>query len=190
MDQGVSARTDGAGNSAASRSEELLGVVYDELRRLAAARLAREGPGLTLQPTALVHEAYLRLVGDDVRWDGKGHFFGAAAEAMRRVLVEHARRRATLRRGGGRARVDADPDDLSRTELIPEASPAQILAVDAAVHRMEGRDPRMAEVVKLRFFAGLSVDQTAAAMGVSDRTVRREWTFAKAWLARELESVE
>jgi RNA polymerase sigma factor (TIGR02999 family) len=167
-------------------TDEMLARVYDELRRLAAARLAREGPGGTLQPTALVHEAYLRLVGDEVRWDGRGHFFGAAAQAMRRILVERARHRGAARHGGGQVRVDIAPDQLDAPDLIPTASSDQILAVDRLLDRMEERDPRMAEVVKLRFFAGLSVDQTAAAMCVSDRTVRREWTFAKAWLSIEL----
>ena len=170
---------------AAGDSSQMLALVYEELRRLAAARLAREGPAITLQPTALVHEAYMRLAGDNVHWDGKHHFFGAAALAMQRILVEQARRRATLRRGGDRARIDAEPDQLD-APLIPGASPEQILAVNASLQRMEERDARMAEVVRLRFFAGLSVDETALAMGVSDRTVRREWTFAKAWLSREL----
>jgi RNA polymerase sigma factor (TIGR02999 family) len=171
--------------SLAGDSDEMLALVYEELRQLAAARLAREGPGITLQPTALVHEAYMRLVGHDVRWDGRGHFFGAAALAMQRIMVEHARRRASLRRGGDRARVDAESDDFD-APIMPGVSPDQILAVNASLERMEARDERMAEVVRLRFFAGLTIDQTAAAMGVSDRTVRREWTFAKAWLSREL----
>jgi RNA polymerase sigma factor (TIGR02999 family) len=168
-------------------SEELLPLVYDELRKLAASRMAREAPGITLQPTALVHEAYLRLIGDAVEWDGAGHFFAAAAESMRRILVDQARARSSLRRGGRRQRVDLEhvdpsqPDDPGGASLDSE----QILAVNAALSRIDERDPRMAEVVKLRFFAGLSIDETARAMGVSDRTVRREWTFAKAWFTQE-----
>lgn len=175
--------------------DELLPILYDELRRLADARLARELPGQTLQPTELVHEAYVRLLGNEgpepVRWDGRGHFFAAAAEAMRRILVERARRRAAAKHGGGHGRVHADVDQLAADEpLIPDVTATQILAVEGALRRMEERDGRMAEVVKLRFFAGLSIEQVALAMGVSARTVRREWTFAKAWLARELEGGE
>lgn len=167
--------------------EELLPLVYEELRRLAASRMAREAPGITLQPTALVHEAYLRLVGDDVEWDNAGHFFAAAAESMRRILVDQARTRSSQRRGGDRKRVDLeqnDPDSPNTMEACPE--PEQILAVSSTLSRIEQRDPRIADVIKLRFFAGLSIDETARAMGVSDRTVRRDWTFAKAWLTHEL----
>lgn len=172
-------------------SDELLAQVYEELRTLAEHRMRREAPGATLQPTALVHEAYVRLAASDARWDNKGHFFAAAAEAMRRILVDRARRRASARHGGGRSRVDAELDRVESGhptpgQVLPGASDDQILAVEDALHRMEGRDARMAEVVKLRFFAGLSIEETALALGVSARTVRREWTFAKAWLATEL----
>ncbi len=167
-------------------AEELLPLVYGELRRVAAARMAQEAPGHTLQATALVHEAYLRLVGDQsLEWDNRAHFFAAAAEAMRRILVENARRKARIRHGGGRQRVPLEPDGIAADEDSPE-----ILAVDEALRRMEERDPRMGAVVKLRFFAGLSIEDTARALGVSHRTVRRDWTFAKAWLAEALGSNE
>lgn len=177
--------------SDSSRSAELLPLVYEELRKLAGARMAHEAPGITLQPTALVHEAYLRLVGDSVEWDSAGHFFAAAAESMRRILVDHARTRSSQRRGGDRKRIDLDqqtPDSHpdSPDSIEPGLEPEQILAVNAALSRIEERDPRMADVVKLRFFAGLSIDETARAMNVSDRTVRRDWTFAKALLTQEL----
>jgi RNA polymerase sigma factor (TIGR02999 family) len=163
---------------------ELLPLVYDELRKLAQLRLSRESPGQTLQPTALIHEAYLRLVGDGcTSWDNRGHFFAAAAEAMQRILVESARRKGRQRHGGNAVRCELDP------EAIPLAAESgEILAVDEALHRMEERDPRMAQVVKLRFFAGLSIEDTARALDVSDRTVRREWTFARAWLSERLRS--
>jgi RNA polymerase sigma factor (TIGR02999 family) len=164
-------------------TEELLPLVYAELRRLAAARMARETPGHTLEPTALVHEAYLRLVGGgDVEWSNRGHFFAAAAEAMRRILIERARRSARVRHGGGQRRVElptgvagSDAPDLER-----------LLALDQALSRLEARDPEMARVAKLRHFAGLTVDETALAMGVSPRSVNRLWTAARAWLGREL----
>jgi RNA polymerase sigma factor (sigma-70 family) len=146
-------------------ASELLPLVYEELRRLARARLARERPGQTLQPTALVHEAYLRLVeGADPGWDGKRHFFAAAAEAMRRILIERARRRA------------------AEAEVAPET----LLAIDEALDRLEKIDREMAQVVKLRYFAGLSVGETAESLGLSPRTVNRHWTGARAWLLREL----
>ncbi len=169
-----------------SAAEELLPLVYNELRLLAGVRMANEPPNHTLQATSLVHEAYLRLVGTDGhkptgRWDSRGHFFGAAAEAMRRILVDHARGKARVKRGGGRERVDADVDSLPAS---PE--PTEILAADEALSRIEERDPRMGEVIKLRFFAGLSIADTARVLEVSERTVRREWTFAKAWLTEAL----
>lgn len=170
----------GAGRAEAA--EELLPLVYNQLRSLAQARMTGERRDHTLQPTALVHEAYVRLVGDQAaEWDGRGHFFAAAAEAMRRILVESARRKACLKRGGNHRRADVETD-----KLAGEEDSEQILAVDEALSRMEEKDPRMSEVVKLRFFAGLSIEETARALNVSDRTVRREWTFAKAWLSQEL----
>jgi RNA polymerase sigma factor (TIGR02999 family) len=158
---------------------DLLPLVYDELRGLAAARLAVEKPGHTFQATALVHEAYLRLVGSDANrnWDSRSHFFGAAAEAMRRILVEAARRKGRLKRGGGAARVDLD-------ELVTQAGtpPDDLLAVDEALDRLTATAPRAAELVKLRFFAGLTGDQAAAALGVAPRTADALWAYARAWL--------
>jgi RNA polymerase sigma factor (TIGR02999 family) len=165
---------------------ELLPLVYEELRRLASSRLGQTPPGNTLQPTALVHEAYLRLLGDgDPGWEGRGHFFGAAARAMRDILVEQARRKAAVKHGGGRRRLDLDG-----VELAPDTGGAEgLLELDEALRRMEAQDPRRAEIVMLRCFAGLSEQETAAALGVTDRTVRREWRYIKAWMLRELESL-
>ena len=166
----------------AKSSEELLPLVYDELRKLAASQMAREKPGQTLQPTALGHEAYLRLVGNhDTHWEGRGHFFGAAARAMRRVLVEQARKRGRLKRGG----------DLQRFPLHDvvdgkSVNDVDFVVLDEALRRMEMEDERMARVVMLRFFAGLSVEDTAEIMGASPMTVKREWSCAKAWLYDEL----
>jgi RNA polymerase sigma factor (TIGR02999 family) len=163
-------------------SDELLPLVYEELRRLARARMAHEGPQ-TLQPTALVHEAYLRLVGDnDPQWQSRGHFFAAAAEAMRRILIERARRVARPKHGGDRRFVELDADTPSLSQPRPE----ELLAIDQALERLERRDPEMAAVVKLRFFAGMTEVETARATGRSERTVRRQWTAAKAWLRREM----
>jgi RNA polymerase sigma factor (TIGR02999 family) len=162
---------------------ELLPLVYDELRQLAAARMAAEAPGHTLQATALVHEAYLRLVGGSQPqdWDGRGHFFAAAAEAMRRILVESARQRGALKRGGGR-RADVDPAELA----IPQR-PDELLAVDEALAGLAAADPQAAELVKLRYFAGLTVDEAAGALNLSTRSAERLWTFARAWLRRAIE---
>ena len=162
----------------------LLPAVYDELRRLAAARMAAETPGNTLDATALVHEAYLRLVGpgDAPRWDHRGHFFAAAAEAMRRILVDAARKRGRLKRGGDRARVDLDGAVAAGT---PEAD-ADLVDLDAALTRLEALHPDEAGVVKLRHFAGLTIEEAAAALGVSVRTANRHWAFARAWLFKEL----
>jgi RNA polymerase sigma factor (TIGR02999 family) len=160
----------------------LLPIVYDELRRLAAQRLTREAPGNTLQPTALVHEAYLRLVGSgDPGWDGRGHFFAAAAEAMRRILVENARRRGRQKRGGDHCRKDLELTDLA----APEADD-DLLALDEALARLAALDAPKAELVKLRYFAGLTLAQAAEAMGISTATASRHWTFARAWLHREV----
>jgi len=164
---------------------DLLPLVYEELRALARSNMAREGgggAGHTLQPTALVHEAYLRLVGGaDVKWDGRGHFFGAAARAMRRILVERARHRGRIKRGGGRQRVE-----LNEEGLASEPPSTDLLALDEVLDRLERYDKRKAEVVMLRFFAGLSIEETASALGVSPATIKNEWMFARAWLHREL----
>jgi RNA polymerase sigma factor (TIGR02999 family) len=154
-------------------------LVYDELRRLAAQRLAHERPGQTLQPTALVHEAYLRLVGGGTppRWDGRGHFFAAAAEAMRRILVDNARRKRSSKHGGGQTRLDAD--------ALPLAAPApseDLLALDEALDRLAARDRVKAELVKLRYFAGMTIAEAADVLGISVATAKRYWTFSRAWL--------
>jgi RNA polymerase sigma factor (TIGR02999 family) len=162
---------------------ELLPLVYDELRRLAGARLAREAPGQTLQPTALVHEAYLRLVGGDPgkAFDGRGHFFAAAAEAMRRILIDRARDRGRLKRGGGRRRVRLDLD-----ALLAEPPGDDLLALDEALTALAAEDPGAAALVQLRVFAGLTLGQAAVALGVSRRTAERDWTYARAWLCEAL----
>ena len=166
-------------------AEELLPQVYDGLRSLARSRMAREAPGHTFQPTVLVHEAYLRLVGDvdpgSPEWNGRGHFFGAAAQAMRRILVEQARRKKRLNHGGGRERVELDEADA-----IIEPPDGDVLAVDEAVKRLEAHDPRKGRIVELRYFAGFTVEETAAAIGLSVGTVEREWRFIKAWLQDDL----
>jgi len=170
------------GRGDARAADELLPLVYAELRQLARARMSRETPGHTLQPTALVHEAYLRLVGDaDVEWENRAHFFAAAAEAMRRILIERARRVGRQRHGGGQRRVTLDDQTPS-----PAADFAELLAVDQALDRLEAADPQMAAVVKLHYFAGLSVAETAQALATSERTVSRAWTGARAFLKREL----
>jgi RNA polymerase sigma factor (TIGR02999 family) len=175
-----------ASRGESSAAEELLPLVYEELHRLARQRLALEPPGGTLQATALVHEAWLRLVGsghaEDEGWNGRGHFFGAAARAMRRILVERARRRAGLRHGGALRRVE-----LTESVAVGDEESLDLLALDAALARLEALDARKAEVVALRFFAGLSVDEAARALGVSPGTVKNDWAFARAWLHRELE---
>ena len=159
---------------------DLLPLVYDELRKLAAARMAAENPGHTLDATALVHEAYLRLVGDQ-HFDGRGHFFAAAAEAMRRVLVNHARDRTRLKRGGGRNRVDLD-----RLTGPAAATDDDLLELDDALDRLANEFPVAAELVKLRFFAGMTLGDAAEALGIPRRTADRHWAFARAWLADAL----
>ncbi|QOJ14758.1 MAG: sigma-70 family RNA polymerase sigma factor [Planctomycetia bacterium] len=175
----------GAGGASSSRSAEaLLAVVYGELRRLAEARLAHEAPGNTLQATALVHEAYLRLLdcdGRPVPWDHEGHFFAAAAEAMRRILIERARARGARKRGGDFCRLTLDAVTLEGGQ-----PPAELLDLDEALQRLEQLDPRKAGLVKLRFYAGLSLPQAAAALGTSVATAERDWSFARAWLFAEL----
>jgi len=170
-------------------AEQLLPLVYDELRRLATARLAREPSGQTLQATALVHEAYLRLVGSDSDkpWDGRGHFFAAAAEAMRRILIESARRKRRLRRGGGRGRIDVD---LERLVPANEGAAHDLLALDEALERLAAEEPAAAAVVKLRYFGGLTTEQAATVLGVSLRTANRHWAYARAWLYHELKRRE
>jgi RNA polymerase sigma factor (TIGR02999 family) len=162
---------------------QLLPLVYDELRKLAAAKLALERPGQTLQATALVHEAYLRLVGEGEgpRWDGRGHFFAAAAEAMRRLLVEDARRKKRQKHGGGRQRVE-----LEAAESLAQAPSEDLLALDEALTRLTAHDPVKAEVVKLRFFAGLTMPEVARSLGLSLATAERYWTYARTWLYAEL----
>jgi RNA polymerase sigma factor (TIGR02999 family) len=164
-----------------SAAEQLLPLVYDELRKLAAQRVSQEKPGQTLQATALVHEAYLRLVGAGPaqHWDSRGHFFAAAAEAMRRILVDRARARRRLKRGGDRRRVDLD-----ELELAIEGPSDDLLALDEALTKLAAKHPDKAELVKLRYFAGLSVDEAARALGISPATADRHWTFARAWLYR------
>jgi RNA polymerase sigma factor (TIGR02999 family) len=159
---------------------DLLPLVYDELRKLAAARIATESPDHTLQPTALVHEAYLRLVGqgDDKHWDGRRHFFAAAAEAMRRILIDRARHKQTRKAGGGRRRVDLD--DIE--PVLEEKNGDRLLALDEALRQFEAEDPRKAELVKLRFFAGFTAEQAAATLGVSTSTAEKDWAYARSWL--------
>jgi RNA polymerase sigma factor (TIGR02999 family) len=165
-------------------AEQLLPLVYDELRRLAAQKLAQEKPGQTLQATALVHEAYIRLVDVNAAqpWSSRGHFFAAAAEAMRRILVEAARSRRAEKRGGGRRRVDMEVADLA---VGPEEDP-KLLALDEALARLEQRDPPKARLVKLRYFAGLSIREAAEALGISTASADRHWAYARAWLQREM----
>ena len=161
---------------------ELLPLVYEELRRLAAARMAREGADHTLQPTALVHEAWLRLVGDEnVQWNGRAHFFGAAAEAMRRILIDRARRKGAQRHGAGQQRVD-----LTDTDIATPAEDEQLLAVNDAIEKLALHDATKAELVKLRYFAGLTIEEAAKVLGFSEPTAKRHWVFAKAWLHREI----
>jgi RNA polymerase sigma factor (sigma-70 family) len=186
-------------------AEQLLPLVYDELRKLAAARLAHEQPGQTLQATALVHEAYIRLVGGGVKsevgdqkpespnstsdlrpptsdlWDSRGHFFAAAAEAMRRILIDQARRKESQKRGG-----DWQRQELEHLEIAAAEPAINILAVHAALERFERVDPQKAELVKLRYFAGLTIPQAAAALGISSTTADRHWAYARAWLHAEL----
>ena len=166
-----------AGDSSAA--EQLLPLLYDELRKLAADRLAQEKPGQTLQPTALVHEAYVRLVDGEPsqHWNSRGHFFGAAAEAMRRILVENARSRASLKRGGDYQRIDYPdlPDDSNNGQVDLEA-------LDEALRKLELEHPEKAKVVKLRFFAGCTLEETAQILGISRATAQRHWVYARAWL--------
>lgn len=168
--------------SSAERAERLLPLVYDHLRGIARQRMAAERADHTLQPTALVHEAYLRLVGErDLPWQNRAHFFAAAAEAMRRILLDHAKARGRFKRGGGRRAAAA-----SLAELAAAEDPDEILALDEAFRRLDSESPQAAAVVRLRFYGGLSVDETAAALEISPRQVDRLWAFARAWLFRAL----
>jgi RNA polymerase sigma factor (TIGR02999 family) len=178
----------GEGGGPPGGRAELLPLVYEQLRGLARRQMAGERAGHTLQPTALVHEAYLRLLRDrSVAWAGRAQFFCAAAEAMRRILVEHARARGRLKRGGGAAEGGGRRRvPLSVLELATGEDPAEILALDEAVRRLEGENPELGAVVRLRFYAGLSVEEAAEVLGVSARSVKRDWSYARAWLFRVL----
>ena len=169
-----------AGDLAAG--EALLPLVYDELRRLAAAKMAHEAPGQTLQPTALVHEAWLRLGGDaQPAWENRAHFFAAAGEAMRRILIEKARRRKRIRHGGGQGRANLDDVEIAAPE-----DDERLLAIHESLDKLAAEDPVKADVVKLRFFVGLTDRETAESLGISERTVERHWAYAKAWLLRAI----
>lgn len=169
-------------------ASELLPLVYEELRRLAAHKMAHEKSGHTLQPTALVHEAFMRLVGGDEQrqWDGRGHFFAAAAESMRRILIESARRRNTEKRGGDRVRQEL-ADDAAVADGLDDAT---LLSLDEALTKLEQEDAKLAKLVELRYFTGLTIDETAEVLGVSPRTVKRNWTYARAWLRRKMDAEE
>ena len=180
-----SATTPIQGRTLAQTPEELLTSLYDELRQLAAQKMAREGPGQTLQATALVHEAWLRLGGESqTAWQNRAHFFGAAAEAMRRILIEKARRRRALRRGGQAERVE-----LNETELDVDMQDEQLLELHEALDRLAERNPAKAELVKLKFFAGLTLEEAAKVLGVATPTAKRYWAYARAWLYREINGI-
>ena len=167
----------------ARAAEELLPLVYDELRRLAAARMAQERPGQTLQPTSLVHEAWLRLAGGgNRRWESRAHFFAAAAEAMRRILIESARRKLAQRRGGGQHRVDIQEIQIA----APLSKDDELLELHEALEHFAAQDPRKAELVKLRYFVGLTIEEAAEVLGISAPTAKRWWSYARAWLYREI----
>jgi RNA polymerase sigma factor (TIGR02999 family) len=166
------------GHGEALPTEELLGLVYDQLRQLAAARMAREAPGQTLQATALVHEAWLRLArGEHQTWDNRAHFFGAASEAMRRIVIENARRKSSLKRGGALHRVDIS--ELTLAETTPDD---KVLMINEAVEALQSEYPDVARLVVMKFFGGLTNEEAAETLGVGERTVGRQWAFAKAWL--------
>ena len=163
-------------------AEELLPLVYDELRRIAAHKMAQESPGHTLQPTALVHEAWLRMIGDgNEHFDSRGHFFAIAAEAMRRILVESARRKGSQKRGSGAGR-----EELKESHLVQSAPSEEILAVDDALDLLEAEDSRCSDLVKLRYFVGMTMEEAAAALSLSQRTTERLWTYSRAWLRRKI----
>lgn len=163
-------------------AEELLPLVYDELRRIAAHKMAQEPPGHTLQPTALVHEAWLRMIGDgNQRFGSRAHFFAVAAEAMRRILVESARRKRALKRGAG-----AEPEELTESHLVQTAPSEEILAIDEALSLLAAEDPTAANLVKLRYFVGMTMEEAAAALGLPLRSAERLWAYARAWLRRKI----
>ena len=162
-------------------ADQLLVLVYSELRRVAAAKMAHEAPGQTLQPTALVHEAWMRLGGDSQRWENRAHFFGAAAEAMRRILIDRARRQRAVRHGGGGEHVDVE-----EVEIAAPAKDDELLAVHEALEKLAAHDARKAELVKLRYFAGLSIDEAAGVLGISAPTAKRDWAYARAWLFAQI----
>jgi RNA polymerase sigma factor (TIGR02999 family) len=173
---------DAIGNGDPKASNELLPMVYEELRRLAAHKMANEALGQTLQPTALVHEAWLRLIGgENVKWDGRAHFFGAAAEAMRRILIDNARRKQALRHGGDQRRLDIEEIEIA---AMPQGD--QLLALDEALERLASHNSRKAELVKLRYFAGLTVGEAAELLQISEPTAKRDWKYARAWLYNEI----
>jgi RNA polymerase sigma factor (TIGR02999 family) len=169
-------------NGDAKAAGQLLPLVYEELRKLAKFKMANEAPGQTLQPTALVHEAWLRVTGGQQRaWDGRGHFFGAAAEAMRRILIENARRKKALRHGGNQARLNSD-----ELEIVAPIPDEQLLAVDEALDRFAALDKDKAELVKLQYFAGMTIEEAASVLGISEATAKRWWVYARAWLFTEM----
>ncbi len=170
------------GRGEARASEDLLPLVYDDLRRHAKVQMARESPGQTLQPTALLHEAWLRLVGHGERqWQNRAHFFGAAAEAMRRILIENARRKSRLKRGGDQVRVD-----IANVELAATTPDEKILLINDALERLQVQDPEKAQVVVMKFFGGRTNQEVAESMAVTERTVERHWAFARAWLFQSI----
>jgi len=180
----VSRILDGIGQGDAGAAAQLMPLVYDELRRLAADRMAMEKPRQTLQPTALVHEAYLRLVGqgEGRHWDSRGHFFAAAAEAMRRILIDNARRKLSGKHGGCLVNREADPDDFP---MENPRDPLEVMAVHEALDRLAQKSPRKAELVKLRFFLGCTMAEAAEILGVAPATAEEDWTYARAWLRRQ-----
>ena len=163
-------------------ADQLLPLVYDELRKLAASKMAREAPGQTLQPTALVHEAWMRVNGaENQTWDNRSHFFGAAAEAMRRILIENARRKKALRHGSGHAKLDVEELDIAAP-----APDEQLLAIHEALDKFAAMEKEKAELVKLRYFAGMTIEEAAGVMGISEATAKRWWIYARAWLYAEV----
>ncbi|MCG6158015.1 ECF-type sigma factor [Rubinisphaera margarita] len=183
MDRDVTRILSAIENGDQAAASELLPLVYDELRRLAAIRMKQEQPDHTLQPTALVHEAFLRLVGNNSpQWDGRGHFFAAAAEAMRRILIENARRKGRIKRGG-----ELQQQEFNDTIGVDSAENAEeLLTLDEALTKLAEEDLQLAKLVELRYFTGLTIEETAKVLGVSPRTTKRNWTYARAWLQREI----
>jgi len=170
----------------AKAADELLPLVYEELRKLAAHRMANEAPGQTLQPTALVHEAWLRLVGsENPKFEGRAHFFGAAAEAMRRILIDRARRKRARRHGGGQRRVNVE-----EVEIAADAEDDRVLAISDALDKFAARDKVKAELVKLRYFVGMTIEESAQVLGISEPTAKRYWVYARAWLYNEINKTD